>query len=142
MAHIAQVSILGSSLFQSFQFRMVNPTITFQSHTNKQSILIQEYENKSTRYQISIVIQTIPSLQAYNQCNHVGLPNPQLLQVVGDQVRELEGKNKKSSIFIEYFFSQLPSTPCSSEGVVISHLLDFQSMHLFAVNCQKMFQKL
>ena len=81
-AYIAKVSILGSSLFYSFQFRMVNPTITFQSHTNKQSIITQECENKSTRYQISIVIQTKPSLQAYNQCNHVGLPNPQLLGTV------------------------------------------------------------
>ena len=139
MAHIAQVSILGSSLFQSFQFRMVNPTITFQSHTNKQSIITQECENKSTRYQISIVIQTKPSLQAYNQCNHVGLPNPQLLQVVGDQFRELESKNTKSFKFIEFFFSQLPSTPCSLIVVVISRLLGFQSMRLFALNCQKMF---
>ena len=65
-----------------FQFRIINPTIAFQSHTNKQSIIIQEYKNKSTRYQISIVIQTKPSLQAYNQCNHVGLPNPQLLGTV------------------------------------------------------------
>ena len=55
IAHIMSVPFLSSSLFYSFQFRMVSPSITVQSPTNKKSKMMQEYAKKSTRYQKSII---------------------------------------------------------------------------------------